>query len=306
MTTNHEAEAATVDRRPPTLVFVHGTNSSSFFCSGLISELTLRGHRAVAVDLPGHGTEGFFPRAYQAPQDRAALATEPSPLAKITIDDYVERVIDVVRRARRHGPVILAGASQGGVTVSRVGNAIPDLLERVVYMAAYCCVDLPNLAAYLETPENSESLLPRVMAAMAADPANLGVSRINWRSADPAVVDGIKQCLAGDFTDEGARRLLNMLEPDEPAAIPMAEARGEAKTWGRIPRTYVRFTLDRLIPPALQDRFISEADRLTPDNPTDVRSVAAPHVGPFERPELVEIFAELAGDRSEKEHDRDR
>jgi len=35
-------------------------------------------------------------------------------------------------------------------------------------------------------------------------------------------------------------------------------------------------------------------DRLTPDNPTDVRSVAAPHVGPFDRPELVEIFTELA------------
>ncbi|WP_181449243.1 hypothetical protein [Nonomuraea aridisoli] len=56
----------------------------------------------------------------------------------------------------------------------------------------------------------------------------------------------------------------------------------------------MRLTLDRLIPPALQDRFIEEADRLTPDNPTDVRSVAAPHVGPFDRLELVEIFAELA------------
>ncbi|MGI5215468.1 hypothetical protein [Plantactinospora sp. CA-290183] len=34
--------------------------------------------------------------------------------------------------------------------------------------------------------------------------------------------------------------------------------------------------------------------RLTPDNPTDVRSVAAPRVGSFDRPELVEIFSELA------------
>ncbi|MET8311408.1 alpha/beta fold hydrolase [Micromonospora sp. NPDC005173] len=285
----------TGDRRPPTLVFVHGTNSSSHFCSGLITELTLRGHRCVAVDLPGHGAEGFFPRSYQAPQDREGLATEPSPLAKITIDDYVERVVDVVRRARRHGPVILAGASQGGVTVNRVGNAIPELLDRVVYMAAYCCVDLPNVAAYLATPENSDSLLPLVTRAVVADPAILGVARINWRSADPSVFDGIKQCLAGDFTDEAVSRLLNMLEPDEPVSIPLADARAEAGTWGRIPRTYVRFTHDRLIPPALQDRFITEADRLTPDNPTDVRSVAAPHVGPFDRPELVEIFAELAG-----------
>ncbi|HEX6354077.1 alpha/beta hydrolase [Actinophytocola sp.] len=277
-----------------TIVFVHGTNSSSFWCSKLISELTLRGHRAVAVDLPGHGDEGFFPRAYQAPQDLDALATEPSPLAKLTIDDYVERVVDVVRRARRHGPVILAGASQGGVTLSRVGNAIPELLDRVVYLAAYCCVDLPNLAAYLETPENSESLLPLVLAAQVADPATLGVTRLNWRSAEPVVFNGVKECLAGDFSDEAVSRLLNMLEPDEPASIPLADARGEAGTWGRIPRTYVRFTLDRLIPLALQDRFIAEADRLTPDNPTDVRSVAAPHAGPFGRPDVVEILAELA------------
>ncbi|MEV0616682.1 alpha/beta fold hydrolase [Nonomuraea sp. NPDC050404] len=295
MTTNDVTEARGTDRRPPTLVFVHGTNSSSTLATGLISELTLRGHRAVAVDLPGHGRDAFYPRSYQAPQDLEGLATEPSPLSKITIDDYVEHVVDVVRRARRHGPVILAGASQGGVTVSRVGNAIPELLERVVYVAAYCCVDLPSLSAYLETPENAGSLLANVTGAIAADPAALGVARVNWRTADPERIDGIRECLAGGFTDRQMGHLLAMLEPDETAAIPLTEARGQAHTWGRIPRTYVRFTLDRLIPPALQDRFIAEADRLTPDNPTDVRSVAAPHVGPFDLPELVDIFAELAG-----------
>ncbi|WP_433430805.1 alpha/beta hydrolase [Nonomuraea sp. CA-141351] len=299
MTTNYEAETTAAadhgDRRPPTLVFIHGTNAPSWMWSGLINELTLRGHRGVSVDLPGHGHEAFIPRAYQAPQDLEALATEPSPNAKFTLDDYVERTVEVVRRARRHGPVILVGASQGGVTVSRVGNAIPDLLDRVVYVAAYCCVDLPSITAYQTTPENSDTLLPLVTQALVADPAVLGVSRVNWRTADPSVIAGIKECLAGDFTDEAVTRLLHDLEPDEPAGIPLAEARGEAQTWGRIPRTYVRFTLDRLIPPALQDRFIDEADRLTPDNLTDVRSVAAPHVGPFDRPELVEIFSELAG-----------
>jgi hypothetical protein len=181
----------------------------------------------------------------------------------------------------RHGfadlgePVRVAD-SQGGVTVSRVGNAVSELLDRVVYMAAYCCVDLPNLNAYLATPENSDSLLHLVTQAVVADPATLGVARVNWRTADPTLIDGIRQCLAGDFTDEEMGRLLNMLEPDEPVTIPLAEARGEARTWGHIPRTYVRFTEDRLIPPALQDRFIREADRLTANNPTDVHSVAAP------------------------------
>lgn len=277
-----------------TVLIVHGTNSSSYWCSGLVRELTLRGVRSVAIDLPGHGDEAFYPRSYQAPQDLDALATEPSPLAKITVDDYVERVVEVVRRARQHGPVILAGASQGGITLSRVGNAVPELLDRVVYMAAYCCVELPNLTAYLETPENKESLLHLVQAAIVADPAELGVTRLNWRSADPAIFEGVRQCLAGGFTDEETSRLLNRLEPDETATIPLADGRGQAETWGRIPRTYVRFTQDRLIPLALQDRFIAEADRLTPDNPTDVRSIDAPHVGPFDRPELVDILEELA------------
>lgn len=286
MTTDH-------DRRP-TLVLIHGTNSNAYGWSGLINELALRGCRSVAVNLPGHGDGQFIPRSYQAPQDLEALATEPSPLAGITIDDYVDHVVEVVRRARRHGPVVLVGSSQGGVTVSRVGNAVPDLIDRVVYVAAYCCVDLPNMLSYLETPENADSLLHLVEAMKVGDPAKLGVSRINWRSADPAAFHAIKHCLAGDFTDDAVLWLANMLEPDETAAIPATDARGQAHTWGRIPRTYVRFTEDRLIPPALQDRFIAEADRLTPDNPTDVRSVAAPHVGPFHRPELVEILADLA------------
>ncbi|MEV6283135.1 alpha/beta hydrolase [Kribbella sp. NPDC051770] len=276
----------------PTVIVVHGTNSSSYWCAGLVRELTLRGVRSVGVDLPGHGDEAFYPRAYQAPQDLEALAVEPSPLAKVTVEDNVARVVETVRRVS--GPVILAGASQGGVTLSRVGNEIPELLDRVVYLAAYCCVDLPNMVSYLETPENAESLLPLIQAAIVADPAVLGATRVNWRSANPAVFDAVKRCLAGDFTDEGVSRLLNMLEPDESASIPLTEARGRAETWGRIPRTYVRFTQDRLIPLALQDRFIAEADRLTPDNPTDVRSIDAPHVGPFDRPDLVEILAGLA------------
>ncbi|GAA2140609.1 alpha/beta fold hydrolase [Glycomyces algeriensis] len=278
----------------PTLVFVHGTHVSSFSWVGLTQELTLRGYRTIAVDLPGHGIDGFYPRAYQAPQDLAALAKEPSPLAALTLDDYAAHVEDVVRRARRNGPVVLVGASQGGVTLSRVGNAVPELLDHIVYMAAYCPVDLPSMVAYLATPENAGSLVDKVTAAVAGDPAELGVARVNWRTADQDLLDGIRECLAARFTDEELTRTLNLFQPDESVAIPMAETRVEADRWGRIPRTYVRFTEDRLIPPALQDRFIAEADRLTPGNPTEVHSVAAPHVGPFYLPEIVEILSGLA------------
>lgn len=278
----------------PTVVLVHGTHVSSFSWVGLTSELTLRGFPTVAVDLPGHGVDGFYPRSYQAPQDLAALAKEPSPLAGLTLDDYAEHTVEVVRRARRNGPVVLVGSSQGGVTLGRVGNAVPELVDRLVYVAAYCPVELPSMAAYLAEPENAESLIAKVTAAVAGDPAELGVARVNWRTADPVLLDGIRECLAGGFGDEELLRALNLFQPDEPVAIPLAETRVEADRWGRIPRTYVRFTEDRLIPPALQDRFIAEADRLTPDNPTEVHSLPLPHVGPFSRPEVVELIAGIA------------
>jgi pimeloyl-ACP methyl ester carboxylesterase len=278
----------------PTVVLVHGTHVSSFSWVGLTTELALRGFRTVAVDLPGHGIDGFYPRSYQAPQDPRALATEPSPLAALTLDDYEQRTVEVVRRASEHGPVVLAGSSQGGVTLSRVGNAVPELVDHLVYMAAYCPVELPSMAAYLGEPENAGSLIAKVTAAVAGDPAVLGVARVNWRTADPQLLEGIRECLAGGFSDEELLRVLNLFQPDEPVAIPVAETRVRADRWGRVPRTYVRFTEDRLIPPALQDRFIAEADRLTPHNPTEVHSVAAPHVGPFHRAEVVEILSAIA------------
>jgi hypothetical protein len=44
-------------------------------------EMALRGHRTLAVDLPGRGAG--FSLAYQT-QDLAAFAAEPSPLADVT------------------------------------------------------------------------------------------------------------------------------------------------------------------------------------------------------------------------------
>jgi hypothetical protein len=105
-----------------TFVFVAGANGGA---SG-DSALAMLGHRTVGVQLPGADPDaGQFRVSYQAPQDLEALATEPSPAAGITLNDYVNRVIDVVQGVAVHGPVILFGGSIAGATLSRVGNAAP-------------------------------------------------------------------------------------------------------------------------------------------------------------------------------------
>ena len=257
--------------RVTTYVIVAGSNGGP---SG-DAELTLRGHRVVGVDLPGRA--GQFRRSYQAPQDLRALATEPSPMAGITLDDYVEQCIAVVRRAARHGPVVLWGGSMGGATLSRVGNEIPELIDRLVYSSAFCCVNLRSCGDYLAAPEGAESMFFELGPAALADPAVIGGTRTNFRTADPAVLALLQRALQDGVPETEFLATLNTMNPDESSQVPLDDARGHRETWGRIPRTYIRHTRDRCLPPALQDRMIAEADRLTPHNTFDVHSIATTH-----------------------------
>ncbi|MGK5682839.1 alpha/beta hydrolase [Actinoplanes sp. URMC 104] len=269
------ARASIPAHRPvTTFVLVTGANGAS----GGDAELTLRGHRTVGVELPGHGLgAGQFRRSYQAPQNLAALATERSPMAGVTLDDYVEATVAVVRRAAELGPVILWGGSMGGATVSRTANEVPRLIHRLVYSSAFCCVDLPTMGHYLQTPEAAGTMILELGGASLADPAVIGATRTNFRTNDLKVLTKMKQALCADSTDGEFLTMLNGMQPDESTQIPVADARGHRDTWGTIPRTYIRHTRDRMIPLALQDRMIAEADRLTPGNRFDVRSVATAH-----------------------------
>jgi pimeloyl-ACP methyl ester carboxylesterase len=277
-----------------TFVFVHGAFCNSAVWAPTVRELALRGHRTVAVDLPGHGLAATIPAGYTGRQDLGALASAPSGMAGIGTADDVAAVSDVVRRAAGHGPVVLVGASRGGLTLTAVGNALPELIDRLVYVSAWCCVDV-GVGEYNAGPENAESLLIGAAVIAVGNPVEIGAIRLNWNTAEPAHLDVLQAALLADGTREELLAYLHTQEPDEALAVDEQATMADAATWGRIPRTYVRLTEDRAMPLPLQDRFIAEADALTPDNPFDVRSVASSHLGFQIRPaEIVRILDGLA------------
>ncbi|WP_250550080.1 alpha/beta fold hydrolase [Pseudonocardia sp. H11422] len=118
-------------------------------------ELALRGHRRVAVDLPGHGLGATIPTGYLGAQDLDALAAAPSGMAGISTADDVASVCEVVRRAAEHGPVILVGASRGGLTLTAVARRSRSALQAALLADGSRGEPL----AYLHTQEPDEALV---------------------------------------------------------------------------------------------------------------------------------------------------
>lgn len=275
----------------PTIVLIHGAFSSSFAFAPLQAELALLGHRSLAVDLPGHGFAATYPAGYQAPQDAEDLASADGSIRGVALADNAQHVIEVLERAREHGPTLLVSHSRGGITATAVANARPELIDRLVYVSSWAPVEL-TAGAYYAEPEMVETDPAALAAALVADPAQRGLLRSNFRTADPGVLAGFREAFLADGTDDEFRAVLNTFQPDENLDAGGDDDRAQAATWGSIPRSYVRLSRDRSIPPALQDRLIREADALTPSNPYDVHSLESSHLLWLVRPRAA---AELLG-----------
>ncbi|MFE5841190.1 alpha/beta fold hydrolase [Streptomyces niveus] len=278
----------------PTFVLVHGAFANSFSFAPLQAELGLLGHRSVAVDLPGHGFAATYPLAYQAPQDLAALADAPGAIKGVTLADNVAHLIGILERAKRNGPVVLVSHSRGGLTATVVANQRPDLLDRIVYVSAWCPVDL-DVNAYYAEPEMATVDATGLASAMVGNPAELGLLRCNFRTADPTTLAAFKAAFLADGTDDEFMVFLNTFQPDENLDAGTPDDRARADTWGRIPKSYIRLTEDTSVPLAMQDRMIREGDALTPDNPFDVRTLTSSHLNWLVDPApAAQVLAELA------------
>jgi alpha-beta hydrolase superfamily lysophospholipase len=280
-------------RGRPTFVLVPGSHGDAEYLAPLTAELSARGFPALTVEAPGHGPEADVPAWYCAPQDTALMATAPSSIASVTLADATRRLVEVIRRVAAHGPVILVGHSLGGAIIGTAGNAVPHLIDRIVYVSAFCVVTLPNVAEYSGVPENDSSAIldPTLLAA----PPTVGALRVNWRTADPAFLEKLRSAYLDDGTLAQFRAIAAGLQPDESLRFSIDNAQVKARTWGRIPRTYVQLTEDRATPVALQDRMIREADALTPHNPFEVRELAMSHLALTIRPKpLADILTSVS------------
>ena len=286
----------------PLLLLVHGSVHSSFCWARVTPHLVEAGLRVLAIDLPGTGLNGpVFPASANArPFVAADFAAEVTASAATTLGLYKKSVGDLIDRlhAANQGPIILVGHSLGGLTLNAVGESHAAKLAGLFYLAAIM-------------PSNNQSFLDPVFGILAAagsapalgnagavpaDPAVIGVGRFDLQTPDPVVLAKIKAAYCADVSDADFKAWLNLLVPDDAFAPYTEKIPLTAAGWGSLKRSYIKCTLDQVVPPAAADAMLAAIDAFSPARKTIVRTLAASHSAFLSKPkELAALITELAG-----------
>ncbi|MFE4756799.1 alpha/beta fold hydrolase [Streptomyces mirabilis] len=81
----------------PPLLFLHGFWHGSWCWSEVLAHLASAGRPAVAVDMAGHGLRASLPLCLtRHPFAPEAVATEPSPMADVGLDQSGELLVSQI------------------------------------------------------------------------------------------------------------------------------------------------------------------------------------------------------------------
>lgn len=197
-------------------VLVPGAWYTGWHWHEVVSLLEAEGHRAEALDLPGHGSNA-------------------APVAERTLETFARHIAERVSAAGE--PVVLAGHSMGGISITQAAELVPEQLAALVYVTAFLPADgqaLPDLASH--DPEDI------VQANIVPDEAS-GTCTV----AEAVRIDAFFSSCDPEVAAEAAARL----EPESLAAIGGRVAITDERA-GSVRRVYVECLDDRALTIDLQ------------------------------------------------------
>ena len=202
-----------------TYVLIHGSWHGAWCWHKIIPLLEAAGHKAIAIDLPGHGRDW-------------------TPAGAVTMQSYVDRVVKVLDEQPE--PVILVGHSRGGIVISQTAEARPEKVKSLVYLAAFL---IPNGEPMIQTAlGDTESLIV----------ANLDLNEAEgWHMLKE---EAFQDALCGDCSaaDVALAHALLTPEPNAPVGTPLQLS---DENFGRIPRVYIETLQDRGVTPGVQKKM---------------------------------------------------
>ena len=235
-------------RNHKTFVLVHGSWQGAWSWDGVRDRLRGHGHRVLTPALPGRGTFD---------EDRSWIGH----------DDNVAAVLAAID-ADGAGPVVLAGHSLGGVTISQAADQRPGRIAQLVYCDAFA----------LEDGESASDAMPEQMRTAVRELAATRPDRsipIPWEVWRANFIQNASEQLARD----SYQRLVP--DPYRPVFEPVKLGRPVHR---ELPVTFVTFTDDLSLPPGPEYWHPGVSGRL---NGARVTQVEGDHEIMLTAPELL-------------------
>jgi pimeloyl-ACP methyl ester carboxylesterase len=182
--------------------------------------LEAKGHKAIAPDLPGMGS------------DTTSFSDTP-------LSDWADFVADLVRaeKGQKNDDIILVGHSRGGMVISEVAERVPELVSRLVYLTAML---LPDGASLMQTIADASDDDPSDMFIIAEDGKTFTV-----------VPELIGDTFYNQCSDDVVADATSRLCPEPLASFTTPVAVSDAK-FGGVPRAYIEAVEDHAVPIDLQ------------------------------------------------------
>lgn len=219
MEANTNKTEVTADAK--TFVVVHGAWQAPYAWEMVKSNLIKEGYKVILVQLPGHGNDAADHK-------------------KLHMDSYIKYVSDAITSLNQK--VILVGHSMAGIIISGVAEQIPDLIEKLVYVAAY--VPLNGQSAYTISLLDKQSLLGASLI-VSEDQYEFDIKR-----------DDITTIFCQDGSDEVKQLILENYksEPAAPFSDPVALS---AENFGKVAKYYLETLHDNGIGNNLQKEMVA-------------------------------------------------
>jgi pimeloyl-ACP methyl ester carboxylesterase len=205
-------------------VLVHGAFVGSWIWEPLAERLDELGHRTESPDLPGSGDD-------------------PTPAEEVTLDAYAERICELLDASDE--PSILVANSMGGIVISEAAARRPDRVRRLVYVAAFLPADGQSLVDITALPEAADDLVQQTVVVSGDPPVG---------TLPQSTCQASNQDCSREVTDWAVARTGSQ------AFLPLTQPVSLNREFERIPRTYVICTRDRIVPPALQRRLVTDRE----------------------------------------------
>jgi pimeloyl-ACP methyl ester carboxylesterase len=197
-------------------ILVHGAWHGGWCWHKVVSELSEAGHRAVAIDLPSHGS------------DR-------TPVADVTLQGYAWRIAQEIDA--QDDRVVLVGHSMGGIAISQAAEYRADRILSLVYLAAL----LPAPGDAVVASPDASPVVPHLV------PSDDG-------HALEITHEGARQCFYGDCSREDVDFALENLCAQSAHVFDNGIELSEEK-FGSVPRDYIECLEDAALPPEMQRTF---------------------------------------------------